>query len=347
MRYDPLFLDDPEIRIAKDRTVIKQEGYMVSCIPFVKPKLMKEELNQLFLAKHGDWLEGSDMTLSKIRSLKATIVEVVVAVDVELATAALAHVLLEKLILSNLVKKSTRKVTAAVCLLLAFKMNEVPRCPAIEAIQQGLERQQPSDASLFVACSDPSGAPRPLPADLIKFVDHLRGRKHEYEGMPDSHPSRAGHVRHYLLASFADRSAAEAARLKINSHFFGPQKRLRAVADFLPDLKGCRGGGAEGKGGKGGRMCSVSDLLLEMQAKLGVDRQAVLTQEFPTFVDLEMGLHVEAEELLPHLHRILASLDLSPSAYLGQDSASLAEAESCSLQAAAAAACEEEDDDED
>ena len=75
-RYDPYFLDDPEMKISKDRTVIKQEGYVVSCIPFVKPKLVKEELNGLFLAKHGDWLEGRDLTLSKIRAIKADIVEV-------------------------------------------------------------------------------------------------------------------------------------------------------------------------------------------------------------------------------------------------------------------------------
>jgi len=41
---------------------------VVSCIPFVKPKLMKEELNGLFLAKHGDWLEvfSSPLLLSSL-----------------------------------------------------------------------------------------------------------------------------------------------------------------------------------------------------------------------------------------------------------------------------------------
>jgi hypothetical protein len=72
--YNPLFLDDPEMRSSKHRTVIKQAGYIVSCIPFVKPNDMKGELNELFLAKHGDWLESRDMTLSKIRALKSKIV---------------------------------------------------------------------------------------------------------------------------------------------------------------------------------------------------------------------------------------------------------------------------------
>ena len=41
--------------------MIKQEGYVVSCIPYVKPLTMKEELNGLFLAKHGDWLEDREV----------------------------------------------------------------------------------------------------------------------------------------------------------------------------------------------------------------------------------------------------------------------------------------------
>ena len=49
------------MRISKDRTVIKQEGYVVSCVPYVKPRAMKEELNGLFLAKHGDWLEDREV----------------------------------------------------------------------------------------------------------------------------------------------------------------------------------------------------------------------------------------------------------------------------------------------
>lgn len=61
--YNPYFLDDPEMRISKDRTVIKQEGYVVSCVPYVKPRTMKEELNGLFLAKHGDWLEDREVAL--------------------------------------------------------------------------------------------------------------------------------------------------------------------------------------------------------------------------------------------------------------------------------------------
>ena len=60
----------------------------------------------------------------------------------------------------------------------------------------------------------------------------------------------------------------------------------------------------------------------------GVSKKAVLDEEFATFVDLELALHIGAEELLPHFHRILLSLDTTQAAYLGQDSASMLEADS-------------------
>ena len=56
--------------------------------------------------------------------------------------------------------------------------------------------------------------------------------------------------------------------------------------------------------------------------------QAVLAEEFASFVDLEMTLHVGAEELLPHFRRILVALDATPALYMGQDSPSMLEAES-------------------
>jgi hypothetical protein len=46
------------------------------------------------------------------------------ALNGELATAALAHVYLEKLVLRQVVHKPNRKLMAAVCLLLAAKWNE-------------------------------------------------------------------------------------------------------------------------------------------------------------------------------------------------------------------------------
>ena len=81
------------------------------------------------------------VTLSKLRSLKTQMVEIVRLLDLELSTAAIAHVYLEKLILLNLVRKHSRKVTAAVCLLLAVKFNEVPRDTRLDALQLAFEGQ--------------------------------------------------------------------------------------------------------------------------------------------------------------------------------------------------------------
>jgi len=52
------------------------------------------------------------VTLSKVRALKTQMVEIVKTLDLDLSTAALAHVYLEKLILKNLVRKHSRKLTA-------------------------------------------------------------------------------------------------------------------------------------------------------------------------------------------------------------------------------------------
>ena len=173
--YNPLFLDDPEMRISKDRTVIKQEGYVVSCIPYIKPRTMKEELNGLFLAKHGDWLEDREVTLSKLRALKANIVEMVKMLDLDLSTAAMAHVYLEKLILKNLVRKSSRKVTAAVCLLLAVKFNEVPSSH-MQVAMEGKDRHGTQESTLFIACQHSGDV---LPPDILRHLNTLLAKPEE------------------------------------------------------------------------------------------------------------------------------------------------------------------------
>jgi hypothetical protein len=81
---------------------------------------------------------------------------------------------------------------------------------------------------------------------------------------------------------------------------------------------------AVGKNGRG-KACTITELLVATSRVLGVSKTAVLAEEFATFVDLEMALHIGAEELLPHFHRILISLDATPVLYMGQDSASMLE----------------------
>jgi hypothetical protein len=40
-----------------------------------------------------------------------------------------------------------------------------------------------------------------------------------------------------------------------------------------------------------------------MERVLGVSKKAVLDEEFATFVDLDLSLHIGPEDLLPHFHR--------------------------------------------
>jgi len=248
--YNPYFLDDPEMRISKDRTVIKQEGYVVSCIPYVKPRTMKEELNGLFLAKHGDWLEDREVTLSKVRALKTQMVEIVKMLDLDLSTAAMAHVYLEKLILKNLVRKHSRKVTAGVCLMLAVKFNEVPDENQM-GMDGGGERQ---DCRLFIASNDPL---LPLPQDLLRHVRGLLAKAEDAKQLLKNRP--------YVIVSCRDPKAAREARKVMMAHSRVCGHRL--TADFIPTT-------AVGKNGRG-KACAITELLGCISRVLGVHRKAV------------------------------------------------------------------------
>lgn len=117
--YDPLYLDDPNIRTASKRKVMTFPGLITSTIPFLKSKVLKKDLNEQFRQQHEHCL----LTLSKIRKLKRKILKVILREKPdELNIAALAFVYLEKMILKNLVHKTNRKRIAAACLFLAYKM---------------------------------------------------------------------------------------------------------------------------------------------------------------------------------------------------------------------------------
>jgi hypothetical protein len=72
--YDPRSLDDPELRTGKRRTVLSLPSMMSSTIQFSKASDLKRELNEQFHQTHPQ-LDRS-MTLSKIRSLKARLLEI-------------------------------------------------------------------------------------------------------------------------------------------------------------------------------------------------------------------------------------------------------------------------------
>lgn len=124
-RYDAEYLDNPEIRQGRHRHVLLGDqniGPVVSSILlYVKPLDLKNDLNRQFKETH-TWLEP-EMSLSKIRNLKREVLTSCRALDIEIATCALACVYFEKLILSEYVTKSNRKIVMSVCWILALKFS--------------------------------------------------------------------------------------------------------------------------------------------------------------------------------------------------------------------------------
>lgn len=81
--------------------MINLPGLLISNIPFVKSKELKNELNEQFRERHGEYGPSSldpSITLSKIRHLKGEMMNVLSS-TIEVSTVALAVVYLEKLIL--------------------------------------------------------------------------------------------------------------------------------------------------------------------------------------------------------------------------------------------------------
>lgn len=198
--YNPDLLDDPEMKLGRHRNIIigdRSLGPMVtSTIQFVKPDILKAELNKQFRERFDGWepprgarkfigarvvngeyklmdptMEYGDemgsirtgsrkrqesvassnsvasekdtvattaastskemvirmppsLTLSKVRSLKHQALIAALKAKLEIGTVALACVYFERLCLDCRVDKSNRRLTSAVCLLLAAKLNE-------------------------------------------------------------------------------------------------------------------------------------------------------------------------------------------------------------------------------
>ncbi|KAF9919858.1 CDK5 and ABL1 enzyme substrate 1 [Linnemannia zychae] len=140
--YDPYYLDDPELKTGKNRTVISLACYMGSVIQYTRPSDLKRELNEHFRSRHPT-IDPS-ITLSKIRKVKTDLLAISEELDLEISTVALAYAYFEKLILkgswkgkeanplsnesnTSVVTKENRKMIACVCLLLAYKANEPKR----------------------------------------------------------------------------------------------------------------------------------------------------------------------------------------------------------------------------
>jgi hypothetical protein len=139
-KYDPLFLDDPDLTTGRHRTIVSLSGFMSSIIHYAGEEEIKKELNERFRQMH-PYIHPS-ISLSKIRNLKNSLLKAALSCDVELVTVACSFALLEKLMLAGHVIKANRRVCGACCLLLSAKLcdyREQDFHDLIQALSETLE----------------------------------------------------------------------------------------------------------------------------------------------------------------------------------------------------------------
>ncbi|KAF9207230.1 CDK5 and ABL1 enzyme substrate 1 [Haplosporangium sp. Z 27] len=136
--YDPYYLDDPELKTGKNRTVISLACYMGSVIQYTRPSDLKRELNEHFRSRHPT-IDPS-ITLSKIRKVKTDLLTISEELDLEISTAALAFAYFEKLVMKGSWKAkdgnnlSSESISSPVTkenrkLMASYKVNEPKRPP--------------------------------------------------------------------------------------------------------------------------------------------------------------------------------------------------------------------------
>ena len=146
-KYDPHFIDYSNLlKSGKQRVIMNLPGFMESVISYRNKRELKRELNDKFQSNH-EWMV-QNITLSKIRRMRKILVSIIVELDMEVSTAALAYIYLERLIIKNAVSKQNRKLVLGIVLILAYKYNECE--VGVDEDEGGKERSVDKDKSALV-----------------------------------------------------------------------------------------------------------------------------------------------------------------------------------------------------
>ncbi|KAF8572396.1 hypothetical protein P879_00327 [Paragonimus westermani] len=119
--YAPCLLDDPELLIATGKRVFRFPNYLTSVLSYVRPTEQKRNVNREFHER----FPVIQLTLTKLRSIKSVLVQVVFNLSFDIWIAAHAHVLFEKLILKLFINKNNRRLCASAALLISAKLNDI------------------------------------------------------------------------------------------------------------------------------------------------------------------------------------------------------------------------------
>ncbi|CAH8643560.1 unnamed protein product [Heterobilharzia americana] len=132
--YNPFLLDDPELLVATGKRVLKLPNYLTSILGYVRPNERKREVNREFHER----FPLIQITLTKLRSIKLVLVQIVQKLSLDLWVCAHAHVLFEKLILKLFITKLNRKLCASASLMISAKLNDVKGSDFTSLLQKTL-----------------------------------------------------------------------------------------------------------------------------------------------------------------------------------------------------------------
>jgi len=115
--HESIVLDDPELTSGKHRTVLNLPSFMTSIISYAKPSEVKKDINERFKEK----FPQVTITLTKLRSIKAELLQISVKMSLDPAVLASCYFYFEKVTLKTKITKQNRKCIAGACLLLSIK----------------------------------------------------------------------------------------------------------------------------------------------------------------------------------------------------------------------------------